>query len=232
MEGAIILFLEILGIVAFAVSGAVTAIEKGLDVFGVVFIGVITALGGGVIRDIILGIFPPIMFTYKIYAVTSIIASLIVFLTAYPQYAIEGYSAKAYQYILKDEWEKKLDMTLKNIQKEIQSRMEPSYRITVSTKLEKVPVKDIYYLYKSGKNVVFQTRNGESTIRKTLSEVYEELPEKEFIYVDRSFIVNIEHVMKLKNKEIYMSNGEIISVSKPQLERVKKQINAYWRSHV
>ena len=66
MEGAIILFLEILGIVAFAVSGAVTAIEKGLDVFGVVFIGVITALGGGVIRDIILGIFPPIMFTYKI----------------------------------------------------------------------------------------------------------------------------------------------------------------------
>ena len=123
-------------------------------------------------------------------------------------------------------------MTLKNIQKEIQSRMEPSYRITVSTKLEKVPVKDIYYLYKSGKNVVFQTRNGESTIRKTLSEVYEELPEKEFIYVDRSFIVNIEHVMKLKNKEIYMSNGEIISVSKPQLERVKKQINAYWRSHV
>lgn len=156
----------------------------------------------------------------------------IVFLTAYPQYAIEGYSAKAYQYILKDEWEKKLDVTLKNIQKEIQSRMEPSYRITVSTKLEKVPVKDIYYLYKSGKNVVFQTRNGESTIRKTLSEVYEELPEKEFIYVDRSFIVNIEHVMKLKNKEIYMSNGEIISVSKPQLERVKKQINAYWRSHV
>ena len=156
----------------------------------------------------------------------------IVFLTAYPQYAIEGYSAKAYQYILKDEWEKKLDVTLRNIQKDIQSRMEPSYRITVSTKLEKVPVKDIYYLYKNGKNVVFQTRNGESTIRKTLSEVYEELPEKEFIYVDRSFIVNIEHVMKLKNKEIYMSNGEIISVSKPQLERVKKQINAYWRSHV
>ena len=43
----------------------------------------------------------------------------IVFLTAYPQYAIEGYSAKAYQYILKDEWEKKLDVTLRNIQKEI-----------------------------------------------------------------------------------------------------------------
>lgn len=156
----------------------------------------------------------------------------IIFLTAYPQFAIEGYSAKAYQYILKDEWERKLTATLVNIQKEMDARTEPSYRITVSTKLEKIPVKDIYYLYKDGKNVVFQTRNGQSSIRKTLSEVYEELPEEEFIYVDRSFIVNIEHVMKMKNREIYMSNGEIVPVSKPQLERVKKEINAYWRSHV
>lgn len=156
----------------------------------------------------------------------------IIFLTAYPQFAIEGYSAKAYQYILKDEWEQKLAVTLENIQKEIDARTEPSYRIIVSTKLEKIPVKDIYYLYKDGKNVVFQTRNGKSVIRKTLSEVYEELPEEGFMYVDRSFIVNIDHVMKLKNKEVYLSNGEIIPVSKPQLERVKREINTYWRNHV
>ena len=95
-----------------------------------------------------------------------------------------------------------------------------------------MPVKDIYYLFKDGKNVIFQTRSGRTSIRKTLSEVYEELPKEEFIYVDRSFIVNVQHVMKLKNKEIYMSNGEKVPVSKPQLERVKIEINAYWRSHV
>lgn len=156
----------------------------------------------------------------------------IIFLTAYPQYAIEGYSARAYQYILKDEWEQKLNITLGNIQKEMDSMTEPSYRITVSNKLEKVPVKDIYYLYKDGKKVIFQTKNGESSIRKTLSEVYEELPKGEFIYVDRSFIVNVQHVMKLKNKEIYMSNGEKVPVSKPQLDRVKTEINTYWRSHI
>lgn len=93
-------------------------------------------------------------------------------------------------------------------------------------------MKDIYYLYKEGKNVVFQTRNGESSVRKTLSEVYEDLPEEEFIYVDRSFIVNVQHVMKLKNKELYMSNGERVPVSKPQLDRVKTEINAYWKSHI
>ena len=67
MESMIVLGLELVGIIAFAVSGAATAAEKGLDIFGVVFIGVINALGGGVIRDILLGIFPPIMFTYKVY---------------------------------------------------------------------------------------------------------------------------------------------------------------------
>lgn len=83
MESAIILLVEIVGIVAFAVSGSVVAIERGLDIFGVALIGVLTALGGGVIRDIILGIFPPIMFTYKIYTVTAVIASLLVFIIAF-----------------------------------------------------------------------------------------------------------------------------------------------------
>lgn len=83
MESSIILVVEIIGIIAFAVSGAVVAIDKGLDVFGVAFIGVLTALGGGVIRDIILGIFPPIMFTSKIYTVTAVIAAIIVFMIAY-----------------------------------------------------------------------------------------------------------------------------------------------------
>ena len=43
--------------------------------------------------------------------------SFILFLTAYPQYAIEGYDSRAYQYILKDEWEHRLEETLKKIQK-------------------------------------------------------------------------------------------------------------------
>lgn len=83
MGSMIILGLELVGIVAFSVSGAVVAIEKGLDIFGVTLIGVLTALGGGVIRDILLGIFPPIMFTYQIYTILAICSSLYVFLIAF-----------------------------------------------------------------------------------------------------------------------------------------------------
>ena len=52
---------EIIGTVAFAVSGAMAAVRKRLDIFGVLFIGGVTALGGGTVRDVLLGHFPPRM---------------------------------------------------------------------------------------------------------------------------------------------------------------------------
>ena len=51
--------LEIIGLVAFAASGALAAVRADLDVFGVVVVGLTTALGGGIIRDVLLGVHPP-----------------------------------------------------------------------------------------------------------------------------------------------------------------------------
>ena len=42
---------EIIGTIAFAISGAMTAIERRLDLFGVLFLGATTAIGGGIFRD-------------------------------------------------------------------------------------------------------------------------------------------------------------------------------------
>ena len=58
----ILLILEIIGTVAFAVSGAFVAIKANLDVFGVVFVGCITAVGGGIMRDLLVGHTPPQIF--------------------------------------------------------------------------------------------------------------------------------------------------------------------------
>ena len=74
-----IMFLEIMGTAAFAVSGAVTALKKNMDIFGVCVMGITTATGGGVIRDIILGRTPPQMFYDSKYVVVSLIVSIIIF---------------------------------------------------------------------------------------------------------------------------------------------------------
>ena len=54
-----ILILEIVGTVSFALSGAMTGLKKNMDIFGVCVLGVTTAVGGGILRDLLLGLTPP-----------------------------------------------------------------------------------------------------------------------------------------------------------------------------
>ena len=71
--------MEMAGSVAFAASGAMVGVERNMDIFGVSVLGVATAVGGGMIRDIVLGIIPPAVFTNPVYALVSVLASCIVF---------------------------------------------------------------------------------------------------------------------------------------------------------
>lgn len=75
----IIFAAELVGVSAFAVSGALAAMEKDMDLFGVCALGIVTAVGGGVFRDILLGIVPPIMFLKPIYAAVAFLVSLAAF---------------------------------------------------------------------------------------------------------------------------------------------------------
>ena len=72
--------LEIIGTVAFAISGAMVGMKKRMDIFGVCILGLVTACGGGAIRDVLLGKLPPVMFRDSSYGATAIIASIIVLL--------------------------------------------------------------------------------------------------------------------------------------------------------
>ena len=69
-----------IGAAAFAISGAMTGIRKNMDIFGACVLGLTVAVGGGVMRDIILGSFPPAMFHDPIYAITAIVTCFIVFI--------------------------------------------------------------------------------------------------------------------------------------------------------
>lgn len=73
---------EIIGTVAFAASGAMLAIDRDLDLFGVIFLGIIAAVGGGILRDALLGIVPPGAFTNSVYVAVAFVTSLVVFLYA------------------------------------------------------------------------------------------------------------------------------------------------------
>ncbi len=79
----IIFIMEMMGTVAFAASGAMLGIRKKMDLFGVCVLGVTTSVGGGMIRDIILGIIPPGMFRRPVYTFVAIVISVGLFVLLY-----------------------------------------------------------------------------------------------------------------------------------------------------
>lgn len=82
MYDTVYFILEMVGTVAFAASGSVVAVKKNMDIFGVIILGLCTACGGGVIRDLVLGITPPTVFLNPVYAGVSILTSLVIFIIA------------------------------------------------------------------------------------------------------------------------------------------------------
>ena len=79
----IIFIMEMIGTVAFASSGALTAFKQNMDIFGVNVLGIITAVGGGCIRDLIIGRTPPVMFIRPIYALVAMLTCNLLFLIFY-----------------------------------------------------------------------------------------------------------------------------------------------------
>ena len=74
---------EIVGTVAFAASGAMIAIDRELDMVGVLFLGIASAVGGGIMRDLFLGITPPGAFRNYVYVALAAATALGVFLFAW-----------------------------------------------------------------------------------------------------------------------------------------------------
>ena len=93
--------LEMAGTIAFAASGAMVGAQRGMDIFGVCVLGVVTAVGGGATRDIILGIVPPGMFQNPMYTIVATVTSCIVFAVMYwKQELLEGGNRLVYDKVM------------------------------------------------------------------------------------------------------------------------------------
>ena len=102
------------------------------------------------------------------------------------------------------------------------------YIINKRNEVEKLAYSDIFYMKKEGKYVIFVHRRGEVKIRASLSTVEKELNSKEFIISDRGYLANIQHVMKMKGRDLYMRDGNIITVGRERFKGVREAILNYW----
>ena len=93
--------IEAIGTIAFASSGAMTAIRKRLDLLGIIILGETTAVGGGMLRDILLGRVPPSLFINPVYVIMAFVTVLILFfIIRFNQQIMTGPYIVAYEKIM------------------------------------------------------------------------------------------------------------------------------------
>lgn len=153
---------------------------------------------------------------------------VIIFVTNYIDYAVAAYEVNTYRYIPKGNLKEKLPQAFNSLLPTILEREERCYMIKKRGEVEKIPYSDIYYLKKEGKYVSMIHRRGETKIRDTLIGVLRELDGREFLPVEKSYVVNIRHVMQIKGYDLLMRDGAVVPVGMARIGKVKKTILAYW----
>lgn len=89
--------IEYIGTIAFAISGALVAIENRMDLLGVILLGSTTAVGGGLFRDIIIGRDMPAMFANPSYVIVAVVTTIIVFIVMCFLKNLKVIESKAYR---------------------------------------------------------------------------------------------------------------------------------------
>ena len=154
--------------------------------------------------------------------------SVIVFITNYLDYAADAFLVNAFQYIPKKLLEERLPATLDTITGRDTYFIGKSYVIQTKRQYEHILYRDIYYLYKEKKYVIFVHAYGETRVRKSLQKVFGELDSEEFVYVDKGYVANLLHIIKIVDREAIMRDHARIPISTKEMPVVRKKIAEYW----
>lgn len=144
----------------------------------------------------------------------------IVFTTSMKEYMLKGYSVSAMHYLLKPV---KKEDCFNCLNKTLQSnRIKKYYLFTDLEKTVRIPTTEIIYIKMFSHTATMVTAKKEYELRKTISQLLEELDDNLFVKCHKSFIINIRHIESVSNKNfVIMSNDEEIPLSKD----IAKEIN-------
>jgi two-component system LytT family response regulator len=172
---------------------------------------------------------------------------VIIFSTAYDQYALKAFEVHAVDYLLKPFSEKRFAQALDQARNKLKSEtgmgagegLSESYnqqqgltRLVVkkSGKIIIIPVSEIYYLEATGDYVAIHTREERYLKLQTMKYFEEQLEKTSFVRVHRSFIVNLDFVKRMEpyTKDswvVIMQNEARVYVSRPGMKKLKSMLN-------
>lgn len=161
----------------------------------------------------------------------------IIFTTAYATYAVESYDHGALDYLLKPITFKRFLVAVTKAREFFMKEIAPDepgvervpvefFFIKTGQKTVKVLIRELKFIEASKEYIILHTVNGKITCYKRMKEIAESLPSN-FIRVHHSFIVNLHHVSKIENHQLFI-DAQCIPVSetyKPELQDLVKRLS-------
>ncbi len=142
----------------------------------------------------------------------------IVLVTAYVNYALDGYKVKASRFLLKDDLEQTLQECLDDLLRE--ERVVEFGFVEGNVCLR---VDNIIYIETSRHKNVFHTAGQTFSIYKKMDDLEEELRDMGFVRIHQSFLVNMKYIEKISSYVMLLTTGKEISVPKSRYPEVKRQ---------
>lgn len=157
----------------------------------------------------------------------------IIFITSHLKYAIDAFELSIFRYIPKNMLKPKLSQAIIDATNMINLQSNEFYKIKTLSRIEKIPYNKIMFIHRDGKNSEIILVNGGTTrVRKSLAQVFKELNSVDFIYIDRGDIVNLAHIMGIRNGIVELKNGVRIPASHSRLEEIKMRLSDFWEEQL
>ncbi len=139
---------------------------------------------------------------------------IIIFISAYPEYAISAFNCEAFSYLTKPihNNQETNDVLFRLHQK--YKKVFTSHAVRINTEYRNLLISDIVYVECCKKHIIYHLENGLCQTTETLSQVYDVLKDYGFYQAHQGYIVNFDKIAMFVKYTIILKNGKILPVSK------------------
>lgn len=140
---------------------------------------------------------------------------LIVFLTNYVQWAVEGYSVEATDFLLKPLSKFHFEEHFKKIVTKIQQAPKEIFTLKTSAGMRKIFLDDLFFVESEGHYLHVYSATGTYTILESLKNIEAQLADKNFFRCNNGYLVNLRYVRSIEGNIVHVQNHEL-TVSRPR----------------
>lgn len=152
---------------------------------------------------------------------------MIIIITSIIEYAAEGYSINAFDFILKPVQEEKFNLILGKAIKKLKNKINKTYVIQMRDKTKIIKLSDIIYIESDRRNIIMHCEEESLVSNENIGKVEIRLEDEAFIRISRYYIVNMHYIEEIGIKNIILTSGQSLNFSDKYRDSIKKKYMNY-----